>query len=302
MFCMQESPMNNDVNYEQMVCQHLVQVASEGVWLLDNDYRTIYVNPALAKMLGVSVGAMKGANFFDYLHHDSKDIGEHYGIDRHPPHRELKFMRKDGSVMWAIFSAVSLADMRGNHIGLLGIVTDISERKTIEEALWHSERRYHAIMQHAADAIVVTDEIGNVVDANRKAEMLFGYGIDEFRCLNFIHLHPAESRRDITATFDRMQKLGEARLVDTQIIRKDGEKVPIDLSCSYVDMDGIRLAQAIMRDIRERKSYEAGLVKRLDELNIMRQMISIRDDEITVLKKRIQDLKRLIGRSGDVES
>jgi PAS domain-containing protein len=55
-----------------------------------------------------------------------------------------------------------MSDMRGNTIGLLGIVTIVSERKSVEDALWHSERRYHMLMHRASDAIVVTDMDGKL--------------------------------------------------------------------------------------------------------------------------------------------
>lgn len=291
--------MNNDTNYEQMVCQHLVQVASEGVWLLDNDYRTIYVNPALARMLGVSIKSLKGANFFDFLHPDSKEVDEHFGVDQRAPRRELKFSRGDGTILWAIFSAVQMTDTRGNVIGLLGIVTDISDRKSVEDALWHSERRYHILMHRAADAIVVTDGIGDIIDVNRKAEILFGYGIDEFKGLNYVHLHPPENMNEVVVAFEKMQRTGEASVIDTQIIRKDGSRIPVDLSCSFTDIGGVKVAQAIMRDIRERKMYETDIKKRLDEYNILSRVLEQRDDEIVALKNRVKELKKLMGKGGD---
>ena len=48
---------------------------------------------------------------------------------------EFKFIRRDGSILWALISASPLQDRNGKFAGSLGMVTDITKRKQMEEKL-----------------------------------------------------------------------------------------------------------------------------------------------------------------------
>ncbi|MBI4334893.1 MAG: PAS domain S-box protein [Chloroflexi bacterium] len=114
----------------------IVDTAGEGIWVTSPDTRTVLVNQRMADMLGHSVEEMKGKSFFDFvareqvpaLREKQKDrmrgISEQY---------ELQIRRKDGSLLWVMVSGSPLFDPENQYIGQLGMLTDISERKRIEE-------------------------------------------------------------------------------------------------------------------------------------------------------------------------
>ena len=64
--------MESEAKYRQ-----LVELAQEGVWALDNDSRTVFVNPRMAKMLGYSESEMIGKNLATFLGKPDSDLAAH---------------------------------------------------------------------------------------------------------------------------------------------------------------------------------------------------------------------------------
>jgi PAS domain S-box-containing protein len=118
--------------------RNIIEVANEGIWILDSEAKTTYVNNKIAEMLGYSQEEMIGRFVWDFIDEKSEAIlklnieKRHYGINEV---YELKLIRKDGSLLWALISAKSVFNKDGEFTGSLGMFTDITERKEAEEAL-----------------------------------------------------------------------------------------------------------------------------------------------------------------------
>jgi PAS domain S-box-containing protein len=121
----------------------IVETASEGVWMFDADSKTTFANNRMAQMLGYSVEELLGRSLFEFIDPDFQSLTQTY-IERrrqgiHERH-DFKFRRKDGSDLWAIVSATPIFDACDRFVGVLRMITDITERKQAEEALRQSER------------------------------------------------------------------------------------------------------------------------------------------------------------------
>ena len=116
----------------------IVETANEGIWVVDSETRTTYVNRKMAEMLGYGPEEMIGMKSSEFMDENGKarlglllerrrqGINESY---------EIKFLRKNGASLWAISSAAPLRDKEGKFAGSLGMLTNITERKRTEEAL-----------------------------------------------------------------------------------------------------------------------------------------------------------------------
>jgi PAS domain S-box-containing protein len=122
--------------------RQLVATTYEGVWLVDPEGRTQFMNDRAAEMLGYrpdEIGTIGACDFFD---------PEGAGAARELSVRamvasqqgELQFRRKDGTKFSAIVSASAVRNERGEVTALLGMMTDITERKRVERARRNSER------------------------------------------------------------------------------------------------------------------------------------------------------------------
>ena len=77
-----------------------------------------------------------------------------------------------------------------------GVLTDITERRAIEEALRASEERFRAVIETASDAFVSVDTDGRIVEWNRKAEETFGWTREEAIGLPLVATVVPEASRD----------------------------------------------------------------------------------------------------------
>ncbi len=116
--------------------RRIVDTAQEGIWVIDKSGRTLFVNKRMAEMLRAPEGEIVGRSMGDFA--DEEIRSEIPGIleRRRAGVREqydVRLQRADGSDLWAIVSATPLYDENGRHVGAMGMLTDISERKRLEK-------------------------------------------------------------------------------------------------------------------------------------------------------------------------
>jgi len=116
--------------------RRMVDAAAEGIWLLDNNAATIFVNRRMAQMLGYGIEEMLGRSLFHFV--DARFRAEaELSFRRHrlgvEEQFDFRFRRRDGTDLWAIFSATLLADEKGGFLGAMGVVTDITDRVSFEK-------------------------------------------------------------------------------------------------------------------------------------------------------------------------
>ncbi|MBD2740299.1 diguanylate cyclase [Coleofasciculus sp. FACHB-1120] len=124
--------------------RRIVETTVEGVWVLDPEGNTAFVNNQMAQMLGVTAAQMLGKPLFAFMDDEGRAIAEAL-IERRrqgiKEQHDFKFRRQDGSDLWAIVSTNPIFDRAGNYAGVLGMVTDITQRKATEEALLQQAKR-----------------------------------------------------------------------------------------------------------------------------------------------------------------
>ena len=129
----QKSLIESEMQYRQ-----LVELAQEGVWVLNTDFVTTFVNPRMTQMLGYSQGEMLGKSLFKFLDpkivHLAKEFLGKYtqGVDGN---FEYAFIRKDGTPIYTTIAASQIADDNGDYSGTLALVADITNRKEMENKL-----------------------------------------------------------------------------------------------------------------------------------------------------------------------
>jgi PAS domain S-box-containing protein len=143
--------------------QQIIENTAEGIWILDNQAKTLYVNSQLAQMLGFPKEEMIETSLFDYLDAEDKDIGKRLFIKNDQgkfKRSDLKLIRSDGYFLWAILSPTPYYDETEKVSGIQILVTDISTRKVLEENLRESEERYKTLAEnipYAAAMIIDRD-------------------------------------------------------------------------------------------------------------------------------------------------
>jgi PAS domain S-box-containing protein len=115
----------------------IVETAQEGVWTIDTEWRTTYVNHYMANMLGYTVEEMTGRHLFSFVAPESQEPARkslEQGAQAPRAHaKDRAFLRKDGSLLWTSVSTTPMFDEEGHYIGSLAMVTDITQRRAAEE-------------------------------------------------------------------------------------------------------------------------------------------------------------------------
>ncbi len=159
----------------------LVELASDGFWLLDKKFLTVYVSPALEKLLGYTKEEMSGRSWYDFA--DPAWVARAKELERRreqgikEPH-EFLFIRKDGSKVLTRIATTPLYDAAGNFDGAIGVLSDITGRKEAV-ALAAESRRVQNLMEVSPAGIVYVDAAGAVTYANHRAEELLGLSRSE---------------------------------------------------------------------------------------------------------------------------
>jgi two-component system sensor kinase FixL len=138
-----------------------------------------------------------------------------------------------------------------------------------------SEACYRAIVDTAADGIVVIDERGTIQRFNPAAERMFGYAKAEVTGKNISLLMPSPHREDHDGYLARYLVTGEKRVMgigrEVTAQRKDGSTFPIYLSVAEMQVDGRHMFTGIFRDNTQAKldiERQAQRIARLEAANM----------------------------------
>ena len=145
-----------------------------------------------------------------------------------------------------------------------GLEEKVAERT---KDLSDSETRVRAILNNAADAIIVIDSAGVIQEFNPSAEATFGYQANEVVGGKVDVLMPDRHARDHDNHLQRYHETGEKHVVDqtreVEGLRKDGTEFPLELHVGEAVLDAEKLFVGIVRDITDRKQQEKEIADNL---------------------------------------
>jgi PAS domain S-box-containing protein len=137
---------------------------------------------------------------------------------------------------------------------------DITSRKAAERASAERAARLGAILETAPDGIVTLNTNGQIESSNQAMVTIFGYSTEELVGRN-IELVMPEFFEEEKHQLDSLDlETGERTTLvtaqETSGKKKDGTKLPIELSLSVLSLGDSRILTAIVRDITERKEAQ----------------------------------------------
>jgi len=144
------------------------------------------------------------------------------------------------------FGAILFALSRRQQTRILD--TALAEERRLRAV----EERYRQLLDQADDILLVLAPGGPLLDANRRAEEAYGYTRDELLELSAADLRDPESPAPpIPEVLARAEQRGI--VIESVHRRKDGSRLPVEISLVGVDLSGERVIVATVRDITERR-------------------------------------------------
>ncbi len=224
-----------NVVYANKVCEEIMGYKRDEYYSTDFDFMSL-IAPE-------SKDAVKSAF---KRHMDGKDV-EPY---------EYSLINKEGKRIEAIITT-KLMNYEGDR-AILGIVTDISERKQMEQALRESEESYRYLVENANDIIYKTDQTGHFTFFNPMAVKTTEYPPEYLLGRLYLDLIRPDYRKDIEEFYRSQFK---ERVLSTYyefpIITKTGKEIWLGQRAQLVLENGRILGfHAVARDITERRRME----------------------------------------------
>jgi len=216
-----------------------------------------------------------------------------------PKQHENYWLTKDGDRRLIAWSHTVTLDRAGNVEYVIGTGEDITDRRRTELALQareqsyrqlaadleqrvrertfelqglnqqlqqeiadrqDAEEKYRAILAGASDAIIILNAEGNLLEVNKKTEELFGYSQNELVGMHFSQVYTSEEFSRYLAVFEAIAP-GRAKIFYPSILRKDGERIPVEITTKIIELETEVFYQASLRDIRDLQRAEAYLTE-----------------------------------------
>ncbi|MBF0166515.1 MAG: PAS domain S-box protein [Alphaproteobacteria bacterium] len=315
--------ISSDLKKSQERYALAMDASREGIYDLDLESGQLYVSPRTEVIFGIPANGLRSArDWISRIHPDDlppyrKATLDHFRGLAPSVSAEYRITNPVGDVLWIRERSVCQRNAKGRAVRLVGSVGDITELKraqdslekvnaTLEtrvtsrtEELKQSESRYRSIFEQAVEGIFQSTPDGRYIEASPSLAKLYGYdspeeliaGIVDISCQIYL------DSKDRERFLDLMNKTGDVRGFEYQILRRDGVALWVSENCRAVrnEKGEVLYYEGTVEDISERKlaEQEAAEKQALLEatLDNITQGVAIFDFDL-----RLLDVNALFGR------
>jgi PAS domain S-box-containing protein len=242
----------------------LAENANDGILIASGEGVHVYANRRASEITGYTIDELLETGITDLAHPDEAEgivrrFGKRIRGEKLQKQYETRIIRKDGATIPVEVTA-SRTMWKGEP-AILVIMRDITERSRMEKDLRRSEEGFRAIFEGALDAIFIADpETGRILDANPTASELLLREREEIVDIHYLEFFPRGRQEAVKKAYESLPEEEEQRAaVETDMIRSDGSEVPVEALAQLIQIDGVPVVHATVRDITERKRMDKEL-------------------------------------------
>lgn len=238
----------------------VVENASEGILVLQ-DSRIKYFNPRAAEIGGYGVKDIENIDFINLIHPDDQATARKIYFNqlsgqRRVSRHTLRIIDHHGQIKWMRVHVVALT--WSGAPAVLAFISDITERRQVEEELILSKARFQQLFENSPEAIVMLDNSDAVIDINKGFEKLFQYRVDEVRG-HYINdlIVPNVLLNEASGLSQAVLKGGTVQQQESLRRRKDGSIVEVSILAYPIKVNNKPFGiYGIYSDITKRKQTE----------------------------------------------
>jgi len=247
---------------------------SDAIFLLDDEGKVLQCNKAAQDLLGKTVREVVGCTCYELMHGELQ-LPDMCPIVRtlETHRRESNFWQMDGR--WYNVTADPLLDDSGNLIGIVHIISDVTEQKQSEEDLRKSEEKLRSLFEILPVGFCIVNKERKIIDANPALEKILDISREDLH--HGKHFDREYLRHDGTVMpieeFPGVLALEEQRIVQNTelgIVKEDGDTVWINVSAIPVAFPDWSVVIAVS-DITEHRRMEEELLRsqKLESVGIL---------------------------------
>lgn len=276
--------------------RQIVETAQEGIWMIDENNKTIFVNKKMCDILGYAEEEIIGRTSLSFKDKE----GQEYPLQQIEKRKqgindthEAKFITKSGRSIWTYVSANPIYSERGEYTGTLAMIIDITERKLAEEKLRENQeqllesQRIAHIGSWQLNFSNPEDLNSNPVFCSEETYRIFGCHQNEGEVSyqifsQFVHNEDIDM---VKASLERAIAKKSSYSIDFRIIDRYGNKRWVHQEAKVITdaNTGKPLKMfGVIKDITIRKEQQLQIQKNTEEREIL----------IAELTKSIKDLKQ----------
>src|SRR5262245_11629408 len=236
----------------------IISSAGVGISVYDRGLRHLVWNPFMEALHGLRAGQVLGRHVLE-LFPEARETGVFELLQRAlegetVTSRDLPFRSPlSGRRGWLAGTYTPHRNARGELIGVVGVIRDVTEMRAAEAALRESEERYRRLVELSPDAIAVHTE-GRIVFVNSAALRLVGAsGPEALVGRSALELVHPDYRPLVEGRIQTLAAGQEAPLVEERFLRLDGTPVDVEVAAMPFSHGGQPAVQVVIRDISERK-------------------------------------------------
>ena len=257
----------------------LLKSVGEGIYGLDLDGKTTFVNDAVCQLLGYEESELLGQPLHALIHHSYPD-GTVYHREQCPMYAAFtdgQVHRVTDEVLWrkngtSLPVEYTSTPMRHDDklVGAVVIFSDLTERKKMEE-------RFRLGIEASPAAMIMVNEEGLIVHVNDEGENLFGYSSGELLGQPIEILVPAQARHDHPAHRKEYGANASTRRMgglDLLAQHKNGTTFPVEVRLNPITTaDGVVTLCSVV-DLTERKKAENTILEQARQLENANKLLS----------------------------
>lgn len=251
--------------------RRIVETAQEGIWMIDENNKTVFVNRKMCEILEYSEQEMMGRTNLSFKGKKGR-ITALQQLERRRNGAKETFedtlITKSGRNIWVQFSTNPILGEDGSYIGALAMITDITEKKQAELSLRESNERYNIISNATNDMVWDWDLVTNKVYRNKEGwKKIFRTGdkeIDNDLINDWDNkVHPEDQAKVKQIEQEILDSEKDFFEVECRMLRDDGTYAYVH-DKGYIIRNGqgkaVRLIGAT-QDITRRKEAELQVLK-----------------------------------------
>jgi len=316
------------ISKERTLLRTLIDNLPGGVFVKDKEYRKIIANRVHEnevkdhlKLLGLNSDIdILGKTDYEVFPREMAE--EYFKYDRRIIEEGLSLLNNEeicydgeGHPLWVLMSKIPLFDKNGEITDMLGVSTDITERKRAEAVLSESEERFRKVFEEGPMGMAMANLIdGHFISVNKALCNMLGYNEEELMQLTFVDVtHPDSVGRDIEV----VRSMAEGKILnhntEKRYLKKNGDVIWATRALTrMISADGLSFyVLAMISDITEQKRTEELILK---ERTLLRTLIDnlpsgvfVKDKEYRKIivnrlhEKGVKDHLKFLGLNSDID-
>jgi PAS domain S-box-containing protein len=280
--------------------RQIVETAQEGIWMIDVNNQTIFVNKKMCEIMEYTEEEMMGRTNLSFkdaeeqkialqqIKRIKKGIKETY---------ESKFITKSGRHIYTQVSTNPILGEDGYYIGALAMMTDITEKKLADDEL----KKLSMVAKETINGVVIRDKDQNIVWVNNAFTKMFGYELDEVIGKNVLQFLPGPET-DVEVLNYATEQLMEKEPFVFEILNytKAGDKIYVRVQRQPIfDTNGdVKQFFALFTDITRQRELEGKveLEKNIKQKEITEAVIIAQESERSKIGRELHDnVNQLLG-------